>query len=205
MTSYSIYCLCRLMKFFSNFDTNLCDIQYKNACQEYWNDKIIFIRRDKIYLYIKVYHRFFWGLMLLLSCVWIGYYGQSSFWIWAGRIIWVIWFCSIAFIAFKKWIDRRMDYTIITPRQIIQYDQTWLLDRSTRTLDIAKVKSMNIQKNWLMTSIFDLWDLVFFSEGDESYWEIRLNYIKKPIALKKRITKIMHDALSASQSSNQEM
>lgn len=97
-----------------------------------------------------------------------------------------------------------MDYTIITPRQVIQYDQTWLLNRSTRTLDLAKIKSINIKKNGLMTSIFNLWDIVFFSEWDESHGDIRLNYIKKPIALKQSITKIMHEAFSAKQSNSQE-
>jgi hypothetical protein len=192
------------MKLFSNFDTNLCEVQYWKVCEQYWEDKTLFIRRDKIYLYLKVYHKFFWWVVLLILSVSIGYYSQSNFGIRTGWIIWLVWFASIAFIAIQKWIDRWMDYTIITPRQIIQYDQSWLLDRSTRTLDLAKVKSMNIKKNWLMTSVFDLWDLVFFSEWDESYGDIRLNYIKNPIELKKRITIIMHEALSAQQSSNQE-
>lgn len=192
------------MKVFSNFDTRLCEVQYAKACEQYGSDKALFIRRDKIYLYIKVYHKFAWSLLLLVASVATWYYTQSTLGVWMWWIIWLTFFFSIGYVAIQKRIDWRMDYTIITPRQIIQYDQTWLLDRSIRTLDLAKVKSMNIKKNWLMTSIFDLWDLVFFSEWDESYGDIRLNYIKKPLWLKKKITKIMHDALSAQQSANQE-
>ena len=192
------------MKIFSNFDTRLCEVQHQKACEMYGEDNVLFVRRDRIYLYIKVYHKIFWALAVLVLCVTLWYYSGSS----RGIVIWwiigLISWLTIWFIAFQKWVDWWMDYAIINPRQVIQYDQTWLIKRITRTLDLAKIKSINIQKNSLMTSIFDLWDIVFFSEWDESHGDIRLNYIKNPIELKSKITTIMHNALSARQSSNQE-
>lgn len=192
------------MKLFSNFDTWLCEVQYSQACEEYGTDKALFIRRDRFYLILKVYQPIIrwviWSIVLLVTAYRYAWpISVAIAWI----IVAVVWI-PLCYFAFDKRVDWWMDYTIITPRQVIQYDQTWLLSRSTRTLDLAKVKSINIKKNGLITSIFNLWDIVFFSEWDDAYGDIRLNYIKKPIALKQAITKIMHDAISARQSNNQE-
>lgn len=192
------------MKLFSNFDTNLCDAQYSETCEQYWDDKVLFIRRDKLYLYLRVYRPLLWSSLLclvIMLLLYINTWGMVVviWWIVVVSIILLMWYLS-----FGKWVDRWMDYTIINPRQVIQYDQTGLLSRSTRTLDMAKIKSINIKKHGLMTSIFNLWDIVFFSEWDESHGDIRLNYIKEPIKLKQAITKIMHDAISARQSAAQE-
>lgn len=84
-----------------------------------------------------------------------------------------------------------MDYTIISPEQVTQYDQTWILTRSTRALDITKVKSVSIEKKWLLRSIFNYWTIIFFSEGDAALWDVRLNYINDPIKLRDMITEMV--------------
>ena len=39
-----------------------------------------------------------------------------------------------------------MDYTIVTPEVVTQYDQTGVFDRSTRALDITKIKTVSVDK-----------------------------------------------------------
>lgn len=84
-----------------------------------------------------------------------------------------------------------MDYTIITPLSVMQYDQTWVLWRSTRSLDISKIRSISIDKQWLLKSLFNYWSIVFFSEWDASFWDITLNYISNPISLRNAIEHII--------------
>lgn len=73
-----------------------------------------------------------------------------------------------------------MDYCIITPEEVILTEQEWILKRSVRTLDVAKVKSIYINKQRLLYSIFDAWTIVFMSDGDEKFWEIVFDFIKDP-------------------------
>lgn len=43
------------MKIFSNFDTGLSQKLHKEAIDKYGEDHVMFIRRDPIYVYLKVY------------------------------------------------------------------------------------------------------------------------------------------------------
>lgn len=85
-----------------------------------------------------------------------------------------------------------MDYAIITPDQVIQYDQDWILNRFTRSLDISKIKSISIRKEWLMCSIFNYWSIIFFSEWDADNGDITLNYISDPIKLRDTISEMIN-------------
>lgn len=49
-------------------------------------------------------------------------------------------------VAIVKYIDYKMDFMIITPRQVLAYDQEGLLDRLTKTLDLSKIKSIHERK-----------------------------------------------------------
>jgi len=65
------------------------------------------------------------------------------------------------------------------------------LSRSSRQLDISKIKTVSIDKKWLLRSIFDFWTIVFFSEWDQDHGDIKLNYISKPIMLRDTISSIL--------------
>lgn len=85
-----------------------------------------------------------------------------------------------------------MDFTIITPKQVMSFDQTGLFNKTTRALDTDKIKSMRVDLHGLLWSIFNYWSIVFLSEGDsESLWEIRLNYMSDPNKLREKIEVII--------------
>jgi hypothetical protein len=73
-----------------------------------------------------------------------------------------------------------MDYCIITPDEIILTEQSWLFKRWIRTLDVAKVKSISVQKNSLLHSLFNNGAIIFMSDGDETLGEIILEYVYNP-------------------------
>ncbi len=93
--------------------------------------------------------------------------------------------------AFESYIDYTMDYCIITPDEIILTQQEWLFKRVVRTLDVRKVKSIYINKQKLLYSIFDAGKIVFMSDGDEQFWEIIFDFVHDPEGQKDRIQNII--------------
>lgn len=185
------------MKIFSNFDTQLDEALFEKAKKQFWDDCVVFVRRDKIYMVFKVYLPFlFWfiAMCLVLLLLWWFMNWQGVLSVFLSRGVWISIIVSLFYLAkfcIVKMIDYYMDYAIITPDWVTQYDQTWVLDRSTRALDITKVKTVSVSKKWLLCSVFNFWSIVFFSEGDSDNWDIKLNYISDPIKLRDTIDKIV--------------
>ena len=74
----------------------------------------------------------------------------------------------------------KMDYCIVTPEEVILTEQECILNRTVRTLDANKVKSIYINKKNLLYSIFDNGTIVFMSDGDEQFGEITFEFIYNP-------------------------
>jgi len=92
----------------------------------------------------------------------------------------------------KKIIDFEMDFTIITPKNITFYNQSWLLKRESKTIDIEKIKSISVHKKWLIRSLFNFWEIRILTEWDESWqWELILKYIPSPEKVKEEIFRII--------------
>ncbi len=185
-----------MVKILSNFDTSFDDDCVNEAIDEFGKSNICFIRRDRIYVLMKIMIPTFFRLFLSLILLAIAY------WSWLWRSIWSIFQIFIRWIICISWgmllrkvtwklIDYYMDFTIITPKQITSYDQTWVFTRDARALDITKIKSVRIEKKWLLRSIFNFGTIVFFAEWDEDNWDIKLNYISDPNKLSKRLQEII--------------
>ena len=187
-----------MVKIFSSFDTELSKQIVAEKEARYWADKVLFVRRDPIYLFIKVYLPLLvwlaWSIILVLA--WINLLPSD----WSGRVVLrvLLWSIAIAwlivwFIATRKSIDYTMDYTVITPEEVLQYDQEGVLNRVSRSMSVWKIKTIKVQTWWLLQSIFNFWAIIFFSEWDSSgsLWDIRLNYISSPNLLKDRIDTIV--------------
>jgi uncharacterized membrane protein YdbT with pleckstrin-like domain len=116
----------------------------------------------------------------------------SLLWLLVGRL-WVIYIGKI--------IDYYMDFTIVTHKQILSYDQSGIFKRNSRSLDLTKIKSVNIEKDGFMRSLFNFGTIVFFSEWDNlaSHDEnmlgnIRLNYVKYPRKIRENIIDVVKQA-----------
>jgi uncharacterized membrane protein YdbT with pleckstrin-like domain len=114
-------------------------------------------------------------------------YGILWFYVW--------WLCVIYG---GRIIDYYMDFTVITPKQILSYDQSWLFKRNSRSLDLNKIKSVNIEKDGFLNSLFNFGSIIFFSEGDNLASEnesmvgnIRLNYIRHPRKIREQILDVI--------------
>lgn len=73
-----------------------------------------------------------------------------------------------------------MDFLIITPKEIIKYDQEGVFTRVVEKINANKVKSISIKKKWIIDSLFDIGSIVFLAEAWDFSGEgdIRMDYIK---------------------------
>jgi len=85
-----------------------------------------------------------------------------------------------------------MDFTIVTPKALYRYDQEWAFTRDLISLDIDSIKTLSVKKSWILYSIFNNWDLIFFTEGDNLSGEIYLHYIARPEQIKSKVAKIIN-------------
>lgn len=186
-----------MVKIFSSFDTNLDEKLVANAQKSYGAEHVCFIRRDPIYLLVKVVS----PLVVRLLFVWLLVVLAYGIDLWDGLQIVLQWLVRIMIIitglrlsiyATKKIIDYYMDFTIVTPKNISTFDQTGIFDRSTRTLDIGKIKSISVDKKGISRSLFNYGSIIFFAEWDASFGDIKLNYINNPASLEKRIINVMN-------------
>ena len=93
----------------------------------------------------------------------------------------------------RFYIDYHMDFSIVTPKNIHRYDQEWLLNRDVSTITADSIKTIFVKKRWILHSIFNNWDIVFFTEWDAEKWELTLTYIPKPESKKRQMINIMKD------------
>jgi hypothetical protein len=73
-----------------------------------------------------------------------------------------------------------MDFLIITPKEVIKYDQEGVFSRAVEKINANKVKSVSIRKDGFIDSLFDIGTIVFLAEaGDLSGdGDIKMDYIK---------------------------
>ncbi len=92
-----------------------------------------------------------------------------------------------------------MDFTIITPREIACYNQSFLFKTSVRTLEIDKIKSVRIEQEGILKSIFNYGSIIFFAEGDQTnqMGDITLWYITDPIKLRDKIGELVQEHMDS--------
>jgi|GEM_PF-1330706 len=119
------------MKIFSNFDTKAPLEAYKKALAEYGADKVIFVRRHRIYLlFFVTLPSLAVGAMLIVVFLLrrngiAEFLGSLEL---VGTIVFTALFSFIAIMIFIRillnYINYLLDYTIVTPRIIMSYNQT---------------------------------------------------------------------------------
>lgn len=188
------------MKIFSTFDTEFKRKIIENEKKKYWD------KHFKVVSHWKFYYYFFVILPSIFTWIWIIVYLIILFLIWmnisddfklAYYIIWfilfLILFVPLIFKIIKKYIDYILDFIVINPYNIIYYDQESILNRKWRTVDVEKIKTVTVKKEWLLRSIFNFWNIVILTEWDEQWqWEINFSFIDNPDVVKQEIFDIIN-------------
>lgn len=97
-----------------------------------------------------------------------------------------------------------MDFCIVTTQEIVAYNQTGLLNRSSRTIDADKIKTVTENASWFIKSFFNFGDLIFLSEWDSSTGtgDISLNYVSNVNQVKNTVRNLIEPHLQKNNSHN---
>lgn len=104
----------------------------------------------------------------------------------------------------KKYIDYKMDFTVVTPTGVFLYNQRGIFYRTMSALNLQNIRTVNIQKSNLLYTIFDNGDIIFLSEGgewDEARGDLghaRIYFVANPEAKKNKIQQIFEKSRTMS-------
>lgn len=188
------------MRIFSNFDTRLRQKTYAEYKGEYGADNVICFGRSFLYEIYKVIIPFM--LIVLFTFLWLTFFYERLNGDYFIYIIVAIVIIDIVFLfpVIGKYLDYKMDFVIVIPNSIIVYDQWGILRKNVVTITALSIKTISIQRSWLLYSIFDNGDIIILTEGDvERNGEVRLKWVPKPEKRRNQIVKIIGLDLKANQ------
>ncbi len=189
------------MKFLSNFDTALEAQIVKNYIELYGKENVLAIHRAKIFW---MFHCVFPTIAILglLISIWLIVWwdsGDSTFDVLKsllgfvlGAVIIFVWGGKVL----KRYLDYKMDFCVVTPQEIVSYNQTGILNRNSRTIDADKIKTVSADGSGMIKSLFNYGDITFLSEGDQSGGgDIRLNFVADVNGTKNRVRDLIEPHL----------
>ncbi|MBS8121609.1 hypothetical protein [Candidatus Vampirococcus lugosii] len=186
------------MKILSSFDTNLSYDLYEEYTKKYGKSNVLLFFRYKIYLILYILIPSFLYIFLISIWLYIGYIidfsddSLNSIKFYFFLIIFLLSFIIYGWKLLKKLMDYLMDFTIVTPDDIIHYDQTGMFTRDSVSISVRKLKTISVEKNGILRSIFNYGNMQFLSEGDSSSTgDIHIFYVKDPDNLKLQIQNVI--------------
>lgn len=180
------------MKLFSNFDTQIKRKTIDSAVQQYWEQYVLCFDKSKLYWFVKV----FFPLLQLL--VLDGLVFRLFYYIFDYQYLFLIAFVILLitspfyFYLLGKYIDYKMDFVVITPDSLIEYNQTGIFNKKVVTINEKSIKTITVERRGALYSIFNNGNLIFLSEGDETRGDITFHYLADPETLRDQAAKIMH-------------
>jgi len=178
------------MRILSNFDTSLKSRTLKRYQSQYGEDNVILLVKSRLFGVVKFYIPIILVFLVEagLSYVICRVLSLSVFWF----VLFLV--CCILFTFFqfsKKLIEYRMDFSIVTPMLLITYDQQWFFRRQIKTINVQNIKTISVERNGFLYSLFNNGDLIFLSEGDMDNGEVFLHYLHKPEKRRHEIAQIL--------------
>lgn len=185
-----------MVKVLSNFDTKAPTKNYANAVQEYGFDNVVFVRRYGIYLLLHVFVPIF---ISIISSIWAVYFFIQTWDEWISRLLdyaggaflSVVTITLLVF-ALARYLNYLLDYTIITPEYVAEYNQSGIFQRTITTIEIDKIKTINFTSSGILWSLFNYWKVDILLEWDESWrGDLTIEFVFNPEEIKYKILDMM--------------
>lgn len=192
-----------MVKLLSNFDTKAPAKNYAEAVQEFGFDKVVFLRRHKLYFILYTLIPV-WTAVIMMGIMVISMMYTGSVETWLGnfvaqrsvQIILVLLVIYLLLLARARYFNYILDYTVVTPTYISSYNQTWIFSRKIRTIEPSKIKTIDFSSKWIINSIFNFGDIIILLEWDElGQWEINISFIANPEDIKEKIKDLTNSSV----------
>lgn len=190
-----------MVRLFSNFDTSAPTKNYAAAVHEFGFDKVVFLRRHKLYFYLYTLIPAVSAMILMILVV-ISFFRLDNKTAQQGnilannalQIITLLVIFYMVLLARARYFNYTLDYTIITPTYISSYDQQGIFNRKIITIEPSKIKTINFSSHGIINSLFNFGNIDILLEWDENgKWEIVMNFIYDPEWVKRKIQDLTED------------
>lgn len=84
-----------------------------------------------------------------------------------------------------------MDFLLVTPNEVIRHDQQWIFAKEMQKLHADKIKSVTVQKAWILNSFLDIWSITFIAEWDNERGDITMDYVDAIEAQEKQVLHVL--------------
>ena len=171
---------------------------FNKYADTYWKEDVMIVFKNNVFLALYVIIPLVWYLV----CVWLWFYVWYLIDLWDeyfnqmfNYFLWIVFFISFLIAwrkIFKRFIDYEMDFALVTPEEVVFYEQDWIFSRVWRTLNSSKIRSITVEKDWILRSLFNFWNVLFLAEWyHEDWWDIRIIYITDPDTIKYKAREIL--------------
>lgn len=167
------------MRILSNFDTALAEKLYAEYSQLFGAEYVALVHKSRLIWYAQIFFPvFLFGAVTIVAAYFLYTYKMPHEIVYrAFRWSVVIW-SSILFLKLShKYVDFKMDFLIVTPKEVMKYDQHGVFSRVTEKIAADKIKSITIKKDWFLASFFDIGTLVFLAEWETDAGDIIMEYV----------------------------
>ena len=189
------------MKIFSSFDTNFKKEILQKEKERFW-DKVMLISHWVFFYYFTFLIPAVLAAFLAISYLVIYFYIWFNILEEFKTIYYIFWLLLFIVVLFpvvikllKRYIDYILDFVVVTPDTIVYYNQEWILSRRWRTLWTDKIKTISVNKDWLLRSMYNFWNIIILTEWTDwtEGWEGEINFkfVDDPDNIKFKILKII--------------
>lgn len=180
------------MKIFSNFDTNYKRKTIAKHVEEYGSDNVLVIQRSKLFVWLHVripaiVYTLVAAIIVYAVWAWLRVAVINRFVVTIVIVSWI----GLMIPVIKKYIDYKLDFGIVTPKWMSLYNQTGILNRNTKSLNVENIRSIIVDQYWLLHSLCNNGNISILSEWSENeLGEAKMNYVYRPEAKRERIKQI---------------
>lgn len=187
------------MKIFSSFDTNFKNEIVERERKKYGRENFMVVSHGKFYymffILIPGLFLLFWFVIYIALMIYFAKLSWDLIWLyyWVWIFLLFVVFVPAIMKFMKKYIDYILDFVVVNPYSMIYYNQEWIFSRRWRTVEVDKIKTVTVKKNWFLNSIFNFWSIIILTEWDDAWtWEINFHYIDDPDNIKSSIFNIIN-------------
>lgn len=178
---------------FSTFDISLEKKELRKYGEKFWYENVLLIKRDKIYkiMYIMIPAFFFTVWAIVFFALGILNDVNYSFYWYFKLTIFLVWLFIFLNVLVRKYLNYKLDFTIISPAEVIQYNQQWFFSRPVKTISTDRIKNLNIRKEWFLQSFLDYGTIELLSDWNQNMVDLYMTHVKNPENIKVRIRNIL--------------
>jgi hypothetical protein len=188
-----------MVKIFSSFDTSLYTNLFLQKQKEFGVENVIGIRMWYAFWVFDIFPRLLFFVVTLAVIRSIDWRIKNIYEIIPQIIILILQISTTLFLIVEYgvplltlYLDYKMDFAIVCPSELINYNQSNLFARSSKTIKANTIKTISLDKSGFIKSIFNYGTLTFLSEWDEeNKWELDIYYVYKPEQVKNEASRIL--------------